>query len=361
MSEHRPADLSTALAAVDARVSAALREERLPADVEPSYLREAVEAYPGRGGKRLRPALLCWFCGLVGGDPRDALRAAVAVELYHNWTLVHDDIIDGDDTRRGAPTCHRLIEAATGRALGLEPAGAARYAEHMAMLAGDIQQSWAVDSLCRAVEDGVPLPVVHALVRRLTGWVTPMLVSGEALDVEFAQRADVDGDEVERMLVLKTGVLLRFAAEAGVMIGAGTDRLDDSRVVAAGSFAQDAGLAFQIKDDLLGMFGDESSLGKPVGADLREGKRTLLQVKALQRLAGEERDELLALWGRVTAGPAEIDRARELLMGSGAVAVVEDRARELTARARQRLGSFADGTYRRLLQLLLDFIVERGH
>ena len=359
MSEYPSEDLQSALRTVEARVSAGLREEEVPARVEPSYLREAVEAYPGRGGKRLRPALVCWFCGLVGGDTAKALRPAVAVELYHNWTLVHDDIIDGDDTRRGAPSCHRLIEASTGPMLDREHPDPVRYAEHMAMLAGDIQQSWAVDALCRAAGDGVPLAVVCALVRRLTGWVTPLLVSGEALDVEFAHRTDVGADEVERMLGLKTGVLLRFAAEAGVMVGVGTDRLADPRVVAAGTFAHDAGLAFQIKDDLLGMFGDEAALGKPVGADLREGKRTLLLVTALQRLRGEEREELLALWGEGTAGPAEIRRARGLLAGSGAVALVESRARELTAGARERLQAFPENRYRRLLERLLDFIVER--
>ena len=360
MSKHRSEDLAAALGAVDSRVSAALRAERIPADVEPSYLREAVEAYPGRGGKRLRPALVYWFCGLVGGDTARALRAAVAVELYHNWTLVHDDIIDGDEVRRGAPSCHRLVEAVAGPMLAREPADRARYCEHMAMLAGDIQQSWAVNALCRAVEDGVSVAVVHSLVRRLTGWVTPLLVSGEALDVEFAQRTDVGAEEIERMLVLKTGILLRFAAETGVMLGTGTDRLDDPRVVAAGAFAEDAGLAFQIKDDLLGVFGDEAALGKPVGADLREGKRTLLLVTALQRLRGEEREEMLALWGQTSAGPTEISRARELLTGSGAVAVVESRARELTAGARERLGQYPENRYRHLLGELLEFIVERG-
>lgn len=148
-----------------------------------------VRLYPLRGGKRLRPALTLWSCGAVGGDPVRALNAAAAVEIYHNWTLVHDDIIDCDELRRGKPTCHvELRKVGTGL-FQLNADRARKYGEDFAILAGDLQQSWAMDVLIRSTDRGVSPETTLAMARRMESFLGRELISGEALDVEFEYRS----------------------------------------------------------------------------------------------------------------------------------------------------------------------------
>lgn len=350
-------NFQTALLDIGHRVDWLLEHESLPALVSPPYLREAVTAYPTRGGKRLRPALLTWTCGLVGGDPGRALHAALAVELYHNWTLVHDDIIDRDETRRGQPACHVLLRDAFP---GPRRPAATAFGVNMAILAGDIQQSWAVDALSRATLDGVAPDVVQALVARLCGWVTPSLISGEAMDVEFPFRENVTPDEAERMMVLKTGVLLQFAAETGAMIGLDSAEHLRAEVVDLGHFAVCAGVAFQLLDDLLGMFGDERQTGKPAASDLREGKKTLLYLTALRKTTGEDRRVLAHALGRKRLSAADIDAVRSLLRRCGAEKAIRRRAEGQIKAARDILRRFPANRYRHLLEDWLDYIVARN-
>ncbi|MFA4943985.1 MAG: polyprenyl synthetase family protein [Lentisphaeria bacterium] len=349
-------NLAEALQDVSERLDRLLATATLPTTVRPAALAEAVLAYPRRGGKRLRPALLLWSCGAVGGDPEPAWPAALAVELYHNWTLVHDDIIDGDETRRGRPACHVLLRAACPR-----PAEAAKFGADLAILAGDIQHGWAAASLAAGHRHGVRAEVVLALLERLHGWLTPALISGEALDVEFACRPPgaVPAAALEEMMAGKTGALLQFCAEAGAMIG--LDETDPAHPLAAGlgRFARQGGIAFQLIDDWLGLFGDEARLGKPVGADLREGKQTLLLALGLERLQGPDRAELLAMVGRPGLPPAAVERARALLRGCGAEAELLARARTLAAQAAAELQPLAATPYRALLAAWLDALVHR--
>ncbi len=346
---------------INEQLTLLLADEMLPRQVCPEYLMEAVLAYPLRGGKRLRPALACWFCGLVGGDPDAALRTALAIELYHNWTLIHDDIIDDDDLRRGAPSCHILL-AAAGRKIGSQEQGfAACFGRNMAILAGDILHGWSVNLLARAGEDGVPAEVVNMLVRRLSGWVTPELISGEALDVEFESRGQLSIDEIENMLLMKTGVLLQFAAEAGVMIGRQTSDIGHPEVRRAADFAAHAGMAFQLQDDILGMFGDQQRLGKPVCSDLREGKKTLLLVHTLERCSTAERQELQAMVARSDLTDRDTVRAQEIMTSCGALAAVQQRANELAEQARECLDAFPENRFRNLLHQWVDFLVQRHH
>lgn len=347
-----------ALAAVNAKIAALLLQDPFPQAVTLPCLREATVAYPARGGKRLRPALLVWSCGLCGGKPDRAWQAALAVELYHNWTLVHDDIIDQDETRRGGPACHVLLRAAyPGRRAG---AGArAKFGADLALLAGDIQHAWAVAALNASVTCGVPQAVTLTLVQRMCTWLTPALITGEAMDVEFAARSAVAPAEVETMMRLKTGALLRFAAESGAMIGLATGDRTSGTVQTLGDFAENAGLAFQLQDDVLGIFGAEASTGKPQGSDLREGKKTLLYVTGLARTHGRDRQFLRAVLGRPDLRAPDLRRAQALLRDCGAVAAVQQRAAELTTEARTALHSLPRNRFRSLLEAWLDYLCTR--
>ena len=349
------------LAEVSAGIDRLLAQADLPERITPLYLRDGVTAYPLRGGKRLRPALCLWACGLTGGSPDQAWHTALAVELYHNWTLIHDDIIDADDTRRGQPTCHRLLAPHAASAGVASPEGQAVFGRNMAILAGDILHGWSMHALTQAREDGVPPATVAALVARLAGTVTPLLIGGEALDVEFATRPGVTAEEVERMLCLKTGVLLEFAAQAGALIGTGGSDLDSPTVRRAGDFAAKAGIAFQLQDDILGVFGDEKRLGKPVGADLREGKRTVLLLNALRLADAAGRAEILRWAGNPSIGAREVGRLRAILSECGALDATRGRAKALHGEARSTLNLFPPSHFRDLLGEWLDFLCGRDY
>lgn len=331
-------------------VETVLEAETLPTCIQPDFLREAVLSYPHRPGKSLRPALLVWCCELVGGERAQCARAAAAVELQHNWTLIHDDIIDRDDTRRGGPSCHRLIEQSAEFEVA-DPATRAECAKNQAVLAGDILHAWAVNLLARCSEDGVPPTVALALVERMSGMVSPLLVSGESLDVQFEhQRADVAAERVLAMLRLKTAILLRFAAEAGVAIGLKTADFTRETIQSAGRFAESAGLAFQIQDDILGLFGDEARLKKPVGSDVRAGKPTLLHLAALERANDEDARELRSAFGDPTLSAEQLERVRAIVRDCGALEQVRSLATQHLENAREILAGFPESPARARLE-----------
>src|SRR5688572_2139855 len=151
-------------------------------------MREAILSYVTQRGKGLRPALLMLACGAVGGDEDQAVPAAASVEVFQIWTLVHDDVIDRDKTRRGHPTVHARFEDAAVKQMGLTADEAAHYGTSVAILAGDLQQSWSYALLCDLTNRGVPAPLVIELVARMATSLTPQLMEGEMLDVQFSLR-----------------------------------------------------------------------------------------------------------------------------------------------------------------------------
>jgi len=340
-----------------------LSKDDFPDRIRPDYLRDAVRSYPCRGGKRLRPALTMWCCGLLGGDIEQAAYAASAVEVYHNWTLVHDDIIDNDDFRRGEPTTHTMLSAYVEKRLNFENSqnSPSKYGRDFAILTGDIQQGWAMNLLLKSVDKGVSSDVVLSLGRRLQEFVNRDLISGEALDVEFPYRNwdDLDESEIELMLHLKTGVLLQYCAETGAMIALESPDNENADVKKLGEFAAAAGVAFQFRDDWLGVFGDTATFGKPVCADISEGKPTVLLVSALKGLNDQDNARLLEFVGRPEFSDAEVEQIRSLIRKSGAESIVSGKTEALIAEAKSVLDSFEHNNYRDLLSEWLDYLVVR--
>jgi geranylgeranyl diphosphate synthase type I len=335
-------------------------EENIPV-VTLSRLDRTTRAYVERPGKRLRPAVLLFACAAVGGDESQALPAAAAVELFHNWSLVHDDIIDNDDLRRGQPTAHRLAAALAREQLGLETASAEHYGQSAAILAGDLILAWAVRMLLRCRDRGVSPDVVLDLMARLADQLAPQLIDGEMLDVEFSHLSveQVTEDRILHMLELKTGALLGYAASAGACIGKGQphDRCPEAQSVA--SFARAAGVAFQLQDDILGIVGDERQLGKPIGSDLREGKATVIVRHALRQANSTQRDQLLATLGNPTASKEAIALAGRLLRELGSIGYAQTKARAYIEHARQNLGQLPPSPARDLLAAWGDYLFER--
>lgn len=230
------------------------------------------------GGKRLRPAVLLMGYELFRDDPHRALPAAWAVELFHNFTLMHDDIMDAAPLRRGQPTVHTRWNTTTG------------------ILSGDVMLIHAYRYL--ATIDG-PQVVVNLI--RTFNRVATEVCEGQQLDVNFETRADVSISEYIRMIELKTAVLLGGALEMGA-ICAGAPEAD---AVSLYHFGRLAGIAFQIQDDLLDTYGDPAKFGKQVGGDILQNKKTLLVLKTLDIAPEADRLEL-AQWMRTGAeNPAE--------------------------------------------------------
>ena len=354
------------LAARRDQVYALLLDPRYGAAFEPAHSREAVYHYLNQRGKALRPLMLLLSCGAAGGDEARALPAAAAVELFHTWTLVHDDVIDRDDLRRGRPTVHAAFARRAATEWNYPTAEAAHYGVITAILAGDQQQGWAYALLAELPNRGVSPLVALELVRDLALRLEPGLLAGEMLDVQYSHRpiSDLDEAAVLDMLTRKTALLYSYAARAGALIGLDAAGQRDTSagaalVAALEQFAGLCGTAFQLQDDLLGITGDEARLGKPIGSDLREGKKTLIIYHALTHGAPEPLARIMAVLGQADAPPAAITDAIRALDEIGSLAYVRAMQERYVAEAYAQLATLPDTANRKLLYLWARFLVAR--
>ena len=338
-----------------------LMQERFVRRFRPDHIRDAVYSYVKSGGKSLRPAVAMLACGALGGDESQALPVAAAIEMYHTWTLVHDDVIDRDETRRGIPTVHCDFAQRAATEFGWSEVNAEHYGRTIAMLTGDVQQSWSWSLLFEAhLERGVPAEVVLQLAQELASHVTPLLVEGETLDVQYSGTDRQLSEElVIEMLRKKTGVLYEFAGRAGAAIALNDPDGDLPEVKAIASFCSLCGTAFQIQDDILGVVGDASQLGKPVGSDIREGKSTLLTLKALELADDVQRGRIRRTLGHDAASAADLQMMTEILRELGVIRYAQEISRRYVAEALQQLHALPDNRYRRLLAQWAEYLIER--
>lgn len=346
------------LQSIAVQVRVLINDAALRPDFALPELLDAVMAYPQAGGKALRPALVTWSCRALGGDDAPALRAGTAVELYHTYTLVHDDVIDRDPLRRGRPSVHALMERVGREQFHLSDAEAAHYGLSMAILAGDCQQSWAISLLSSLPAIGVAPAVALQLVQRLQHRTGPAIVEGEARDIQlpFTPVALVTQEDILRVIRTKTSALFAYCGWAGGLLARG---VEDDDVRALESFGELAGIAFQLQDDVLGLIGDESKLGKPVGNDLREGKRTLIIALAWERASDKEKAMLERVLGNPQATPAAIADATALLRRLGAIDDVQTAAFSYLTDALQHLDRLPPTPARACLLALADNMIQR--
>jgi geranylgeranyl diphosphate synthase type I len=328
----------------------------------PELLQQAVYSYIERPAKRLRPGILLFCCGALGGAEEQAVLAATAVEIYHTWTLVHDDIIDNDAKRRGFPTVHEEFRT-QGLRLGYSEREAVELGRSIAILTGDLQHAWSIRLLLDSIELGVPAPVVCDLIRLLTTRVTNRLLEGEALDILFARQkiADLSEAAVLNMLELKTGVLYEYAAMAGAAIGLKQTVEENPVIQSLGKFARLAGLSFQLFDDILGITGDEKLLGKPVGSDIREGKRTTIVLHAFHNAGNRERQFLEENLGNPGLSETELAKVREILLEFQGVEHTRALAERYITEAAQELAILPESRYKNLLLAWAQYIVKRDY
>jgi geranylgeranyl diphosphate synthase type I len=355
-------ELLNELKAREVLIRAIFNQERYQRCFRPELLQRAVYSYIERPAKRLRPGILLFCCGAVGGAEEQAMLAAASVEIYHTWTLVHDDIIDNDAKRRGFPTVHEEFRL-QGMLLGYSEQEAAELGRSIAILTGDLQQAWSIRLLLDSIELEVPAAVICDLAQLLTAGVTNRLLEGEALDILFAGEKITELSEtaVLNMLELKTGVLYEYAAMAGAAIGLKQTIMENPIIQSLGKFARLAGLAFQLYDDILGITGDEKLLGKPIGSDIREGKRTTIVLHAFQNAGAGERQFLMDNLGNPALLEKDIDKIRQILIDYNGVEHTLGLAERYVSEAVRELAVLPESRYKDLLMAWAQYIVKRDY
>ena len=289
-----------------------------------------------RGGKRLRAAFLVWgYCAVadlpVQDAPEDLIMMATAMEFFQAAALLHDDVMDGSDTRRGAPAAHvELADRHQERGWDGRPSA---FGLAGAVLAGNLCLTVSDELVARA-----ELPDLTE-ARRLFAVMRSQLMAGQFLDVVESVRpwADLPSAErlerADRVIRYKSA---KYSVEHPLLIGALAAQARPEQITALSRFGLDVGRAFQLRDDLLGVFGDPAVTGKPAGDDLREGKRTVLVAAALERLPESDAATLIEGLGQDNLGL--IAHLQGLIAGSGAVDWVEERITSLTDDALAALG-----------------------
>jgi len=355
------------LSNAEKRIVSVLKFSQIRPYFNPEDIFESVFSYMNRPAKRLRPSVLLMAAGALGGPDREklAIHAAIGVEIFHTWTLVHDDLIDNDTLRRGGPTVHEAMCTAARTRQNLPSELAAEYGRDVAILTGDMQHGWAITSFVDgALESGIDTTLVLKLIKHLQSYVLGNLIFGEVLDVRYgmhdlAELKDVDESKIVEMLWLKTGVLYEFAGMAGALIGKNTCDFEDGEVRAIKQFASKCGTAFQLQDDILGILGDEASLGKPIGSDIREGKKTVIVYEALKNGNESQRKMILATLGNRLATDDQIKTVSDLFYKLNGIGRTRDLAAQYISDAIPYLDTISDSQYKRLLLLWANYMLDR--
>lgn len=355
--ENQRTEFKKALAKIAGETTDIIRRDDFPKSIRPEFLKKAVMDYPLRDGKCLRPALLLWTCGLFGGNPEKAKFAAAAVEIFHNWTLVHDDIIDNDDFRKGLPSTHRQLADFAKAKYDIGDIDAEAFGRNHAILAGDIQHAWAVNMLSKTqASEKTNLQ----LIVELSSFGGRDLVCGEALDVEISSQkwSQVEFRHLLQIAELKTARLLQFCTFSGAKIAMDGKKPDQCRLSKILDFAKFAGMAFQLKDDLLGVFEDKT--GKPVLSDLSERKPTTILLETVRLAGSKEAALVLSLAGKKGFSKADVAMVRDIASACGAERKCRQKAEKMKNDAIATLTGFPDCEFRRLLLDWTEYVLERS-
>jgi geranylgeranyl diphosphate synthase type I len=314
-------------------------EKGVDLEGEPELLYRAARHIIDAGGKRLRPFLVLKSCKLVGGKEEDAIPTAAALELLHTFTLLHDDIMDQDEKRRGVPTVHN------------------QWGVPIAIVAGDLLFAKVYEAITKFTDPKHVAPKRILQVLKEISEATITICEGQTRDMMFESKETVSEDEYFRMIQAKTAALFEVSARCGGIVGGA----NKSQVERLGEFGRYAGIAFQVIDDVLGLIADEKILKKPVGSDIREGKRTLIVVHALEKASENQRKTILETLGNQSASPEQIRETVELIDSLGSIDHAKEVAEKYIARAREALAGFPASEDREDLISLSDLIFARQH
>ncbi len=285
------------------------------------------------GGKRIRAVLPMIACGAVGGKPEDALDCGVAVEILHNFTLVHDDIMDKSPLRRNKPTIH------------------ARWDEPTAILTGDVMVGHALRLLPEMEQNKRACEIMKTFSQGLIE-----VCEGQAYDMQFNNKKDVKLEDYILMITKKTARLL----ETSAVIGGYCGKANDNQILSLRNYANSLGLAFQIQDDLLDISADQQQLGKTIGLDIVEGKKTFLIIKALEKAKTKADVNLLRKFMEENGlGKEYIQDMQNLFIRLGVFEEAQTRISEYFNKADNEIDKLPENDYTEMLRWLINKLNKR--
>ena len=306
---------------------------------KPATLYEPYQYALRVGGKRIRPLMTLLASGMCGDDHKRALAAALAVEILHNFTLVHDDIMDSADTRRGEPSVFK------------------KWNSNVAILSGDVMFAGALQKLSYYGSESAYSKDDYAAMINTFMKAIVTVCEGQALDMEFVERTDVSLSEYLEMISGKTAALLSGALEMGAIAAQASS---EQRTQLA-QLGMELGVAFQIQDDLLDAIADPEKFGKRPGGDIFEGKKTYLTILALERA---NKDQKALIKGTLAAENPTEDAVEAVLQLMKDLNVIDDTEQEIQKRYRtskELISGFPDTAYKKELEKLLTFLENRDH
>ena len=314
-----------------AALESAMENHQWPHD--PQQLYSPIAYILGIGGKRLRPVLTLMTCGCFGGAHQDAMPAALAVELFHNFSLIHDDIMDQAPLRRGQMTVHHKWDLNTGILSG----------DALLILAYQHFEAYAPD--------------VFMDLARLFSKTALEVCEGQQYDMDFETRAEVALDQYLKMIEYKTAVLVGAAMKMGAIVAGASDQAQQ-RIY---DFGLSLGMAFQLQDDYLDAFGDPKHFGKQAGGDILSGKKTYLYLAAFSAASADQRTELLDLFQNKTlANDTKISRVLDLFEATGAPIQAQRAIKHYTHEAFQQLDAIEMApTYKEQLRVFGTALMDR--
>ncbi len=315
---------------------------------------ECLEDYTMRGGKRVRPALIIAGYKAVNGEENGKiLPASLSIEALQSYLLVHDDIMDEDDLRRGDDTLHKMYENYHKKKFsGGRPA---KFGENMGIIAGDIANSFAVTQILKSdFDDETKIEALEKFeqIHRHTGY-------GQVLDVTFNEKDLENMGEKDVLTVhhLKTAqYTIAGPLEMGAIFGSGSKE----QIAVLKKYGENVGKAFQVYDDMLGLFGNKDKLGKPADSDLKEGKRTLLILKALEKCDEEQKETILNALGNRDLTKHQIQKVRNIVKETGSYDYSRKLTIELAEEGKKALDDdLLDSEIVEFLKGLADYIITR--
>ncbi len=296
------------------------------------------------GGKKLRGALIQLGFELGGGKKEEVLEASTSIEIIHSFLLMHDDIEDKDSLRRGSPTIHKQYE----KILGLP-----HYGVSMGINMGDLGAYLGMEVLLKSqIADSNKLKAATYLSRMLQ-----RVAYGQALDVTFEQSKHITEKNVLEVHLNKTSI---YTIEGPLKIGALLAGAKNNQIKAIEGYGEPVGIAYQLRDDELGLFGDEKTLGKPVGSDIREGKNTILKIKALEKATPSQRKFLTHAYGNKNITKKDVEKVKNLTIQTGSFAYSQKLSQKLVKKGKTYIPKITKN--KKLQQILddgADFVITR--
>jgi geranylgeranyl diphosphate synthase type I len=307
---------------------------RFLSNINPDNLKKASIYLTESNGKMLRPALAIISCEAFGGNQKNVVKTAAAIELIHTFSLIHDDIMDNDDIRRGKPSVHKVWD------------------QNIAILAGDTLFSKAFELISSAKDDVDSTDYIHQTIATVSD-ACVKICEGQATDMEFEKNFNIKKDDYLEMIFKKTGALIAAATKSGaIMSGANQEKIKTIY-----EYGKLIGLAFQIYDDYLDLIADEETLGKPVGSDIVEGKMTIIIIHTLENGSPEDKEKLINILK--DDNNTNVSVAMSILNKYGSLQYAIDLAKKYVDDAKELLNILDDSPSKQLLLSIADFVINR--